>query len=260
MFQSRALILNINTLAPGYYSFTVLAPEIAAAAKPGQFIQVKIGDTAVNDPLLPRPISLFHRNEAEGSISFIFKVLGRGTGILAGKKKGELLSVRGPIGNGFSMDGVARSVFLIAGGIGMPPLFFLAEELIRTAPQTKVILFYGGRTRLDLLELERWAGLGVEVLAATDDGSYGTKGLVTDLVSDKLKTVPPGLLAACGPQPMLRAVQGLADSFKIPCQLSLEAHMACGVGACLGCACETKQGYRRVCVDGPVFSGEEVVL
>jgi dihydroorotate dehydrogenase electron transfer subunit len=113
---------------------------------------------------------------------------------------------------------------------------------------------------VDLLELEQWNSLGVEVDAATDDGSFGYKGLVTDLVSAKLKTSPPDFIAACGPQPMLRAVQGLADSFNIPCQLSLEAHMACGVGACLGCVCETKKGHQRVCVDGPVFPGSEVVL
>lgn len=260
MFQTRGLITDTNTIAPGYYMFTVLAPEIAAAAKPGQFIQINIGDMEMNDPLLPRPISLFSRNEAEGTIRFIFKVLGRGTGILAGKKKGAILGVRGPIGSGFSaLEGMA-SVFLIAGGIGMPPLFFLAEELIRTTPQIKITLFYGGRTKLDLLELKLWAGLGVEVSAATDDGSFGHKGLVTDLVWEKLKTAPPDFLAACGPQPMLKAVQGLAAAFKVPAQLSLEAHMACGVGACLGCSCETKQGYRRVCVDGPVFSGDEVVL
>lgn len=149
---------------------------------------------------------------------------------------------------------------MVAGGIGMPPLFFLAEELKTAVPQTNIRLFYGGRNRLDLLELESWSDLGIEVSAATDDGSFGYRGLVTDLVSNELKTNPSDYLAACGPQPMLRAVQGLADAHKVPCQLSLEAHMACGVGACLGCACETKQGYRRVCVDGPVFSGDEVVL
>jgi dihydroorotate dehydrogenase electron transfer subunit len=260
MFQMRALILDTETLAPGYYMFTVLAPEIAAAAKPGQFIQISAGAMEVNDPLLPRPISLFDRNEAKGTIRFIFKVLGRGTGILAGKKKGEILGIRGPIGNGFSVPGGAVDVFLVAGGIGMPPVFFLAEELIRTAPQTKITLFYGGRTKLDLLELKLWEGLGVEVSAATDDGSFGYKGLVTDLVSGKTKTAPPDFLAACGPQPMLKAVQELAAAFKVPAQLSLEAHMACGVGACLGCTCETKQGYRRVCVDGPVFLGDEVEI
>lgn len=260
MFQTRALIVDTNNLAPGYYMFTVLAPEIAATAKPGQFIQINIGDMELNDPILPRPISLFRRNQTEGTISFIFKVLGRGTGILAGKKKGEILGVRGPIGNGFSASQGAASVFLVAGGIGMPPLFFLAEELIKTIPQTKLTLFYGGKTKLDLLELGIWDGLGIETSAATDDGSFGYKGLVTDLVSNKLKTAPPDFLAACGPQPMLKAVQGLATAFKIPAQLSLEAHMACGVGACLGCACETKQGYRRVCVDGPVFPGDEVML
>lgn len=260
MFQTRALIIDTQNLAPGYHMFTVLAPDIAEAARPGQFIQANIGDMAVNDPLLPRPISLFHRDVGEGTIQFIFKVLGRGTGIMAGKKKGEIIGVRGPIGNGFTAPGNARSVFLVAGGIGMPPLFFLAEELKKTIPHAIIRLFYGGRNRLDLLELNRWSDLSIEVSAATDDGSFGAKGLVTDLVSGELKNTSPDLIAACGPQPMLRAVQKLAGANKISCQLSLEAHMACGVGACLGCACETKQGYRRVCVDGPVFFGDEVIL
>ena len=260
MFQTQALITNTTVLAPGYYSFTVLAPEIATSAKPGQFIQINIAEPEAHDPILPRPISLFCKNETEGSLSFIFKTVGRGTGSLAGKKKGELLKIRGPIGNGFSVADTARTIFLIAGGIGMPPLFFLAEYLTRIASSPKVVLFYGGRTRLDLLELERWEGLGIKVFCATDDGSLGFKGLITDLLLEDLKKTTPDFLAGCGPQPMLKAVQKIAATFKIPGQISLEAYMACGVGACLGCVCETTQGYRRVCADGPVFPVEEAVL
>lgn len=260
MFQTQALIINTNVLAPGYFSFTLLAPEIATNAKPGQFIQIDITAPEAHDPILPRPISLFRKNEMEGCISFIFKAVGRGTRNLAGKQKGELLKIRGPIGNGFTVAGAARTVFLVAGGIGMPPLFFLAEYLTGITPPKKVTLFYGGRTRLDLLELERWEDLGIKVCCATEDGSMGFKGLITDLLLENLKVTTPDFLAGCGPQPMLKAVQGIAATFKIPGQLSLEAHMACGVGACLGCVCETTQGYRRVCVDGPVFPIEEAVL
>jgi dihydroorotate dehydrogenase electron transfer subunit len=262
MVQTQALILNTNILAPGYYLFTILAPEIAIAAKPGQFIQIGVNDPGANDPILPRPISLFSRNEAEGSISFIFKVVGRGTGILAGKKKGELLTVRGPIGNGFSVAGTARNILLIAGGIGMPPLYFLAEHLQQTTLRKELLLFYGGRTRRDLLVLERWSGLGIKLFPATDDGSFGYHGIVTDYLFEEYQQMqtPPDFLAACGPGPMLKAVQDIAGALKIPGELSLEAHMACGVGACLGCVCETIQGYRRVCVDGPVFPVDEVLL
>ncbi len=264
MVQTQALILDASILAPGYYLFKVLAPEIAMTAGPGQFIQIGVNAPGANDPILPRPISLFSRNEAEGSISFIFKVVGRGTGILAGKKKGELLSVRGPIGNGFSVAGTVRNILLIAGGIGMPPLYFLAEFIKQTAPQKELMLFYGGRTGRDLLVLEKWSDLGVKVFPATDDGSAGYHGIVTEYLSKELELkhmqTIPDFLAACGPGPMLKAVQKITGVLGIPGQLSLEANMACGVGACLGCVCETTLGFRRVCADGPVFPADEVLL
>jgi dihydroorotate dehydrogenase electron transfer subunit len=152
----------------------------------------------------------------------------------------------------------ATNLALVAGGVGMPPLSFFAETLRRSRPDVPIALFYGGRSRADLLELTRWQALGVRIFPATDDGSYGDHGLVTAPLHAEHHRQPFDYLAACGPRPMLRAVQqfGLAEG--IPGQLSLEARMACGVGACLGCVCAVVSGNRRVCVDGPVFALDEV--
>jgi dihydroorotate dehydrogenase electron transfer subunit len=147
-----------------------------------------------------------------------------------------------------------RRIALIAGGIGMPPLFGLAETV--RGPQ--YTLFYGARSQNDLLELDQWSKLGIPVHTATDDGSAGYHGLITDVLSNGLSAGAFDYLVACGPKPMLAAVQGLAVSHGVPGELSLESYMACGVGACLGCVCSTNQGYKRVCVDGPVFKAGEV--
>jgi dihydroorotate dehydrogenase electron transfer subunit len=258
MFYGRVLITENKNLAPGYYQLTVLAPEVAAIAKPGQFIQIRVAASESNDPLLARPISIFSINEATASISLIYKVVGRGTGILAVLKPGEILEILGPVGNGFLIPDDAENVALIAGGVGMPPLFCLTEYLKRVDYQRKVSLFYGGRSGSDLLELDRWTQTGVKLYTATEDGSHGYQGLVTEIFLAEHHHEKFDFLAACGPQPMLQAVQKIALAERITGQLSLEAHMACGVGACLGCTCKTNQGYQRVCVDGPVFPLHEV--
>lgn len=238
----------------------IIAPEIAQSAKPGQFIQVRTTEAESNDPILARPISIYFVRPDEGLLSIIFKVAGRGTRLLAAKQSGELLDVMGPVGNGFAIPKGVSSVALIAGGIGMPPLFNLAElwQGLPNAPSLE--LFYGGRSAIDLLALKSWSELGIRLHCATDDGSVGYHGLVTELFCNKHCESRYDYLIACGPTPMLRAIQTLAAREGIPGQISLEAYMACGVGACLGCACSTNEGYRRVCVDGPVFAVGEVVL
>lgn len=254
MKRLQALILDRTILAPGYYHYQLLAPEIAALSRPGQFIQLMTAEEETLDPLLARPISLYRIDRTLGSISLIFKTVGRGTRQLAAKQTGEVLTVWGPVGNGFSSLKTAQSVALIAGGIGMPPLFGLAEAM----PEKKYTLFYGGRSRADLLALEAWADLKIPVHTATDDGSHGHHGLVTEVFEAELAGNHFDYLVACGPKPMLQAVRQLALKYQLAGELSLEAHMACGVGACLGCSCATTGGYRRVCVDGPVFSVDEV--
>ena len=260
MIQQEALILETALLSAGYYRLKLLAPDIADQALPGQFIQIRAADDGSLDPLLARPISLYRIDPQKGSVSIIVKTVGRGTAQLVAKQRGELLKVWGPLGNGFAVPEAARSLALVAGGVGMPPLFGLAEQLRRERPELQLELFYGGRTQRDLLELDQWEAAGIPVRAVTEDGSYGERGLVTAALQKRLAEQNYDFLAACGPAPMLQAVRQLALAAGIPGQLSLEAYMACGVGACLGCVCKHKEGYRRVCVDGPVFAMDEVEL
>jgi dihydroorotate dehydrogenase electron transfer subunit len=259
MFYGKVLITENHNLAPGYYRLTLLAPEVAVLATPGQFIQIRVAGTVSNDPLLARPISIFRINTAENTISLIYKVVGRGTSILSGLNQGAVLEIMGPLGNGFTIPPDTTKLALVAGGVGMPPLFCLAELLVRSRADYPIFLFYGGRSKSDLLELDLWNRLGVKLLTATEDGSMGQQGFVTELFMKEHRRTRFGFIAACGPQPMLQSVQKIALSEGISGQISLEAHMACGVGACLGCTCKTQQGYKRVCADGPVFSIAEVV-
>lgn len=258
MRQLTARVLGQRRLAPDYYLLTLASPEIARHATPGQFAQLRVAPAGTLDPLLARPISIYRVDRAAGAVDFIFKVVGRGTAQLAAIAPGAAITVLGPIGNGFSVPATVTAVALVAGGVGMPPLYFLASELRDRS--CDVTLFYGGRTADDLLELPDWEALGVTVVPATDDGSQGYRGLVTAPLQEAIGRQRFDYLAACGPRPMLRAVQQLALAAGIPGQLSLEARMACGVGACLGCICATVTGNQRVCVDGPVFTLEEVVF
>ena len=257
LVQMQAKIIGLAELSSGYFQLLLQAPAIAAAALPGQFVQIRVAGPGGIDPLLARPLSI-HRALPSGELSVIFKVVGRGTARLAAVKAGTSLTVLGPIGKGFAIPEFTGHLALLAGGVGMPPLFFLAEWLRRTRRAPAITLFYGGRNGADLLCLPEWEALWVSVVTATDDGSHGFHGLVTEPFRQQLTERAVDFLAACGPRPMLRAVQRLALAHGIPGQLSLEARMACGVGACLGCVCATLTGHRRVCVDGPVFALEEV--
>jgi dihydroorotate dehydrogenase electron transfer subunit len=258
MIQVKALLIENTGIAPGYYRMRLSAPEVAAVAQPGQFIQLRVAEAACTDPLLPRPISFFRINRTAGELELIYKTVGRGTQILAAQPTGVLLEILGPLGNGFTPPATSGKIALVGGGVGMPPLFCLAETLRVCQPELSITLFYGARSRADLLELDRWRELGVTVFAVTEDGSLGSRGLVTPILFEQMQQVNYDYLAACGPKPMLKAVQQLALDHQLTGELSLEAHMACGVGACLGCTCQTTRGYRRVCVDGPVFSLNEV--
>ncbi|HEX3043801.1 MAG TPA: dihydroorotate dehydrogenase electron transfer subunit [Bacillota bacterium] len=258
MFNVKALITENRVLAPEYYLLSLLAPELAAEAKPGQFIQLEVAAPETVDPILPRPISIYRIHVKEGILQLIFKAVGRGTRGLSERMTGEVLRIRGPFGNGFSIPHEVQTPAFIAGGIGMPPLFCLAEELKKRSGIQKIVLFYGGRTRRDLLELDTWTELGAQIYPATEDGSYGASGFITNVFTEAQTQVSFDYIIACGPSPMLQAVRKIAQTLQIPGQISMESYMACGVGACLGCVCETKSGYKRVCVEGPVFDMNEV--
>lgn len=227
---------------------TLHAPEIAAQARPGQFVEIKISG-GPEAPFWRRPFSICRAQKAR--IELLIKPVGKGSAWLAQCAAGARLDLLGPLGNGFSTR-AAGSALLVGGGFGVAPLFFLADRLRKQ--KRDVELFIGGRCREDLLLREESRKLGAEVSCSTDDGSFGHNGRVTELLQRRLEKMSGRVwIAACGPKPMLKAVAELARKKSIPAQLSLEERMACGLGVCNGCVVKADGRYQRVCQDGPVF-------
>ncbi len=254
--QEKGKIIRVEQLTPDIFRITAVAPRIAGLSRPGQFVMVRV--SGGYDPLLRRPFSI-HQVTANGHVQILFKVVGKGTAVLAGACVGKMLDLVGPLGRGFSLK-PRRPVFLVGGGMGIAPLLFLGKWLLQDADPVETVALLGARTREELLPLVTdMEALGIEVRTATDDGSLGHHGLVGDLIRDQ----DPGLgrqVYACGPYPMMRAVSGQAKALGWPCEVSLETMMACGLSACLGCAFPRGDGagHVHVCKDGPVFPAEEV--
>jgi len=252
MFQAKAKVLNNKRVKEHYFHCALRLPEISRIVGPGQFVNIKT--TEGLQPLLRRPLSIYR---AKGvNIEILYEVVGKGTQLLSQKKSGEILDIIGPLGNGFNLR-VTKLPVLVAGGIGVAPLLFLAERLVASKP----LVLIGARTKDHILCEKELKKLGCSVKIATDDGSRGYKGKVTELLKHLLPTINYKLstIYACGPKPMLRTIAEISKSRKIPAQISMEEHMACGIGACLGCVIKTKEGYKRVCKEGPVFDVKEVI-
>jgi dihydroorotate dehydrogenase electron transfer subunit len=255
-------IQDIKSLTGDIYLLRFSSPLLASQALPGQFLMVR--PSKFLEPLLPRPFSI-HRVRGN-QIELLFKIVGQGTRRLAELRPGDFLEVRGPLGKGFSFT-PGQEPLLVAGGMGVAPLLFLAETWKRSQKKglmNKPKLFIGAKTQKELLCLKEFEQAGVEIWAATEDGSLGEKGLVTALLKKKLqKPTANQVLFVCGPNPMLKAVGSWAVQKGIPCQLSLERRMACGLGACLGCVVARKENtgfiYVNVCQEGPVFEAREVL-
>ncbi len=257
MQDTIATLIEIRPLAQGYSVLTFDAPAIAAEAQPGQFVHVRI--PSLEPSRLRRPFSIYDADPVTGRLYILYKVVGYGTQKLAALPVGTQLDILGPVGKPFPLtpDGTP---YLVGGGYGVAPLWFLATRLPR-----KGILFVGGRTGADILEVDRFRELGWEVQIATQDGSFGTQGLVTVPLDAALAANPHAELYACGPDGMLKAVGERAIRHEIKGWLSLDKHMVCGVGACLACVQKIKRAtdgaevLARVCVDGPVFEAREIV-
>jgi len=250
------VIQNIS-LGNGYFLLAIKSPEIAAKAMPGQFLMVKIADRT-SDPLLRRPLSIMNVQE-NGNLEIMYKTAGRGTTILSMLKPDSELDMTGPLGTGFKYSN-ERISLLVGGGVGMPPLLYLAHYII-SRKAGKIIVFMGARSGIDLPITGRFQKLGIEIFIATENGDMGVKGLVTKPLLEylELNSEREGhVLYACGPDPMLKAIKQIGVQYELPAQLSLEEHMACGIGACLGCVVKTKSGYQRVCKDGPVFNADSL--
>lgn len=263
-------VLDREELCADTVYLTIAAPAIAAVATPGQFVQVGVGSAGATDPFLRRPISLAHIDAAAGTIGLVIRAIGRGTRNLLALQAGAKVDLLGPIGHGFPAD-LSGRVLLVGGGVGAAPLLPLATRLAATAPApgqaaggAEAVFLVGARTRPELWGAALGARAGAQCVVSTDDGSAGHHGLVTDLVKTQLAAGPVDAVCACGPLPMMRVVASLAADAGVPCYVSLEQRMGCGIGACLGCAwprsASAGGGYARVCVDGPVFAATEVVL
>ncbi len=254
-------VVSQRELKKGCFRMKIEAPSIAKAAAPGQFLHIRCGGG--DDPLLRRPISI-HRI-GRGSVEILYNAVGRGTVILSRKKTGDPVDIIGPLGNGFKLFKGSRSVkLLVAGGMGVAPLLGLAERLSKDIKgKGKFIVVLGARSEGHILCEEDFRRLGGDVHIATEDGSRGKRGLATELASGIARSGKYRRKDVCvysaGPINMIRALCRLVEGCSIESQASLEERMACGLGACLGCAIETQSGYKRVCKDGPVFNFCEIL-
>ena len=255
-YQEKATVVRIEQFANSNFRLTLFCPQIAASAKPGQFVMIRAG--VGKDPLLRRPFSV-HQTSSSGTIQIYFKVVGRGTEILAQVKEDQEVSVLGPLGRGFRLN-LDVPAIIVGGGLGIAPMLFLAKENSRLKRKCSDDLILLGAREKDELEhlLEDFTRLGMRILTATDDGSLGHHGFVTEIMQSVL---PPGsTVYVCGPEPMMAKVHRICQSQGIPCQVSVESVMACGMGACLGCSRPAKDGgYTHVCLNGPVYDAEELL-
>lgn len=252
----KCIVFKNSALSATQFDITVAAPEIAAAAKPGQFVTVRCGDALT----LRRPISIC---DIQGEmLRLVFEIRGDGTRWLSNCAPGDTLDILGPLGHGtFPIDDCTQDapVLLVGGGIGAPPMLYVAHNV----PKAHAVL--GFQTASKAILFDEFSECCEVVQLATDDGSLGAHGTVAGPISMLLEKYSYSKILACGPKPMLRAISDMAKEHGIPCYVSMEERMGCGVGACLVCACKTrdkksgKEHYDHVCSNGPVFNAEDIV-
>lgn len=268
MKNLQTIILSNQEISPGYFRMRILAPGYKGKAQPGQFIMFRVRRSL--PPLLRRPFGIFQIGflpaDCDGMpekeyVELIYKVVGSGTEVMRELHHGDQIELLGPLGCGFEIDDEEGDKILVGGGIGLVPLYMLADSL---ADRSKTRLLIGGRTRDDIITVTEFERLGVTTHVTTEDGSLGEEGLITRILERKLDKYPRAKVYSCGPMPMLRAVEGICRERKVPLQVSLEALMACGVGACLGCVVkgkdhsDTNPEYLCTCRQGPVFHSHEL--
>ena len=261
MYDQRARVLWNHRISRGYYRIGLQCDQEFALAKPGQFVMVGIPDRT--GPLLRRPFSIHRLIQREGrtaGIEILFKHVGAATKLLSELENDDILDLLGPLGSGFLIPADVRRIFLASGGIGVAPLVFLADYLhARKTELTNCKVYLGGRSKDDILCEDDFRALSLATHVTTDDGSCGDQCLVTQPLELEIEQSRPELICACGPMEMLACVVDIARRYHIPCQVSIETMMACGIGACLGCAVENRedpQSYLHVCQDGPVFNAD----
>ena len=243
-------ILQKDKISEAAYKFVLQCLGLSAQAYPGQFAHI-----AVEGKTLRRPISLADIDPENGTVTIVFEIRGEGTAWLAERNAGDALDVLGPLGHGFTTYQEDKKVLLIGGGIGTPPLLPLAKIY-----GNRATALLGFRSKDFVILEDEFKSAGANVIVATDDGSYGHKGFLTPFIEAEIASNTIDRIFSCGPMPLLKIVSEIADENSIPCQISLEERMGCGVGACLVCACQTNTGMKHVCKDGPVFDNSQFII
>jgi len=273
MWKINAPIKIKKAFGHGYFRLQLKSPELAAAARPGQFVNILT--TRETTPFLRRPIGIEDVNAKEGLVSLLIKIVGPGTRLLGNVEAGDVVDLIGPLGNGFDLDLLPKRTFLVAGGTGIAPFLHLARKARENNEEKELVLFYGGRTKDDIVTLSDFKDLVAKSVVTTEDGSNGLSGLITLPLESELAAANPAetLVLACGPVGMMKAASELAAKFGTPCFVSLETVMGCGVGTCLGCAVQVrdpeadfgpenahtgKTRFLRACKEGPVFNARDL--
>ncbi len=253
--QNIFKVVSNEKLCPRFFRLCIDAKSILKKIQPGQFIHIRATDGL--EPFFRRPFSVYR---AQKYVEIFYEPIGPGTKNLALKKKGDDIDVLGPLGTPFSLPSKnIKQVVMIAGGIGIAP-FLAFSDILKKKKNLELILLYGGRTKGHVYPMKEFKANGVKILVATDDGSIGAKGRVSELFS-KVKTDPKTtFLYTCGPTPMMAAVQAFAKKYNLQGEAACEEVMACALGACLGCSIKTTEGYKTVCYDGPVFDLNKVIF
>lgn len=258
-FQETVTVVSQKQIGTGIYDLTIQTKEIAAAAKAGQFVSVYSNDAS---KLLPRPISLCGIDRKAGTLRLVYRVTGKNTGTeeFSRLQTGDTVKIMGPLGNGFTVE-KGKKAFLIGGGIGVPPMLQLAKEMKDAGENFQIVMGYRDAGTFLLDEFKEQG----ESFVATEDGSVGTKGNVLDAIREN--HLDADVIYACGPTPMLRALKAYAEEQNMTCYVSMEERMACGIGACLACVCNSTEKdahsnvkNKRICKEGPVFNAKEVEL
>lgn len=258
-FQETVTVVSQKQIGAGIYDLTIQTKKIAAAAKAGQFVSVYSNDAS---KLLPRPISLCGIDRKAGTLRLVYRVTGENTGTeeFSRLQTGDTVKIMGPLGNGFTVE-KGKKAFLIGGGIGVPPMLQLAKEMKDAGENFQIVMGYRDAGSFLLDEFKEQG----ESFVATEDGSVGTKGNVLDAIRENY--LEADVIYACGPTPMLRALKAYAEEQNMTCYVSMEERMACGIGACLACVCNSTEKdahsnvkNKRICKEGPVFNAKEVEL
>ncbi len=249
MKQETACLISCREVIPSVYLIWLESPQIASTAQPGQFVMVRCGE----ETLLRRPLSI-HQSAGTDKLALLFNVGGKGTRWLSQCQAGDCIDLLGPLGNGYSIHSTSRNLLLVAGGIGIAPLHFLAQAAINKG--YSVTLLLGASTAAQLYP-RHLLPPEARLVITTEDGTAGEKGMITDLLPDF--TGWADQVFACGPMPMYKAMAQLTELKEKPAQISLEVRMGCGLGVCYGCTVKTQNGLKQVCQDGPVFDLEDIL-